>query len=101
VAPTVGEAWFDAAELEGRAKAKHGSAGATCPECGVWRWMPLSYAHLPPLRPEPAWEGKDVIASPEWFGDGWKAFRQILVRRVLAQLIAQASPKDFKVREVL
>lgn len=36
-------------------------------------------------------------ANPEWFGNGWKAFRQVLVRRELAELLAAASPRDFKV----
>ncbi|HEY8457426.1 MAG TPA: hypothetical protein VIL34_17670 [Actinopolymorphaceae bacterium] len=42
----------------------------------------------------------DVAASPEWFGDGWKAFRQILFRRELAELIASASPRDFDIQPV-
>jgi hypothetical protein len=41
----------------------------------------------------------DVAASPEWFGDGWNSYRQILVRRELAELLAGASPRDFKVKD--
>jgi hypothetical protein len=44
-------------------------------------------------------DGVDVAASPEWFGDGWQAFRQILFRRPLAELIANASPRDFRIRD--
>lgn len=100
VVPTVGESWFDPDELREAAIAYHGTDGARCPDCGVWRWMPLVFGFLPPLRITPALGNADVAASPEWFGDGWKAFRQILVRRELAELIATASPRDFKIQEV-
>lgn len=52
VAPTVGEAWFDPGQLREKAMAVHGSAGALCPDCRVWRWMPLGFAPVPPLRSE-------------------------------------------------
>ena len=100
VVPSVGEAWFDPDELREKAIARHGTAGATCPDCGVWRWMPLVYGFLPPLKITPDLGDVDIAASPEWFGDGWKAFRQILIRRQLAELIAAASPRDFKVQAV-
>ena len=101
VVPTVGDSWFDHAELRAKAVERHGEAGAACSECGVWRWMPLTFGFLPPLRIAPGLGDVDIAASPGWFGDGWKAFRQILVRRELADLIARASPKDFKVQAVL
>ena len=41
-----------------------------------------------------------IAASPEWFGDGWSAFREILVRRELAELIVASSPRDFRIQEV-
>ena len=100
VIPSVGEAWFNPDELRERAIAHHGRAGATCPECGVWRWMLLAFGTLPPLVPLPHLEGVDIAASPEWFGDGCQSFRQVLVRRELAELIATAGPRDFKVRIV-
>lgn len=104
VAPTVGRRWFDHDELREKAIARHGTAGATCSDCGTWRWMPLIFGLtpplLPPLRPDGEWDRFDVVASPEWFGDGHKSFRQVLVRRRLAQIIATASPKDFKVMDV-
>ena len=102
VVPTWGERWFDPEELCAKAIERHGVAGATCSDCGGWRWMPLVFGLLPESRLMP-WpgEGLDIVASPEWFGDGWKAFRQVLVRRELAELIAAASPRDFTVVDVV
>jgi hypothetical protein len=100
VAPSVGATWFDPDELRAAAVAQHGSDGATCSDCGVWRWMPLGFGTLPPLRITPPLGDTDVAASPEWFGDGWNSYRQILVRRKLAELLVAASPRDFKVQEV-
>jgi hypothetical protein len=70
--------------------------------------MPLAFEVLPPLRKQqlpplldiPGLDDLDVAASPEWFGDGWQAFRQVLVRRELAQMLVEASPRDFSIREV-
>lgn len=98
--PSVGDAWFDPDELRERMVARHGSAGATCSACGIWRWLPLGYGDLPPLRIVPGLGDVDVAASPEWFGDGWESYRQILWRRELAELLVQASPRDFKIHEV-
>lgn len=100
VAPTIGDAWFDETELQEAAIAQHGSAGARCADCGVWRWMPLAFEALPPLRIALPLDGLDVVASPEWFGDGWNAYRQVLVRRELAEVLASVSPRDFKINEV-
>ncbi len=100
VVPSTGERWFNAEELRKAAVAQHGTAGVECRECGVWRWMPLAFGTLPPLRIDPSVRDEAAIASPEWFGDGHKAFRQILVCRELAERIQQASPRDFKVSEV-
>jgi hypothetical protein len=100
VAPSVGRAWFDAEELSRRAENFHGVAGATCPDCGRWRWMPITYGELPPVAGDVLSADAGVIASPEWFGDGCRSFRQVLVRRGLAELIAAASPRDFTVRPV-
>jgi len=107
VAPPVGDRWFDPDQLRARLTARHGTPGSECAECGVWRWMPLGFAPvppltlevLPPLVPVAEFEGRDVVASPEWFGDGRSAFRQILVRRELAAIIVPASPRDFEVVE--
>ena len=103
VIPSVGERWFDPEELRAAATAMHGTDGARCDECGVWRWMPLAMGRsLPRLRitPPDSGDGVDIMASPEWFGDGWRASRQILVRRELAEEIAAASPRDFRVEEI-
>lgn len=62
--------------------------------------VPLTFGTLPPLRIDSGSLSADIVASPEWFGDGWKALRQILVRRELAELIAAASPRDFAVQQV-
>jgi hypothetical protein len=100
VTPTVGPAWFDPDQLRERAIARHGSAGAECSKCRIWRWLPLPFELLPPVRSDASWERYDILASPEWFGDGKKSFREILVRRSLAGVIAAASPKDFKIQEI-
>jgi hypothetical protein len=109
VALTVGEAWFDHAQLHQKLLSAHGNAGTLCPECRVWRWMPLGFSPVPPLTDEvlpplldvPGLKDVDVGASPEWFGDGWQAFRQIVVRRELAQIVVDASPHDFRIQEVV
>ena len=109
VVPTVGDAWFDHDELRVATIEAHGTAGATCVECGVWRWMPLAFMDrdgerqgrwLPPLRITPALGEVDIAASPEWFGDGMSSHRQVLVRRELAEMLAAASPRRCWVREV-
>jgi hypothetical protein len=101
VVPTVGPEWFPEKQLRERVIAKHSVAGATCPECGVWRWLPLGFDDLPALQVGLTSLDVDVAASPEWFGDGLKAFRQVLMRRELAELLAAASPRDFKVKPVI
>jgi hypothetical protein len=100
IAPKVGPEWFDPEELREAAVARNGDAGATCPECGIWRWMPVPYEQLPPVRPSSNWERFDLLASPEWFGAGAQSFPLILLRRALAQAIVEASPRDFKVQEI-
>lgn len=100
VIPSVGSAWFDREKLYELAIDRHGTAGVRCASCGTWRWMPLTYGLLPPVTSEVFRTDLDAIASPEWFGDGLQSFRQVLFRRELADLIATASRKDFKVQEV-
>jgi len=100
VAPTVGSSWFDPEMLRERTIARHGRDGARCPVCGTWRWLPLTPAMLPPLDFEPALGDVDVAASPEWFGDGCSARRQILVSRGLAELLASSSPRDLAIQEL-
>lgn len=100
IVPTVGESWFDVDALRTAASARHGRPGATCSVCEVWRWLPVPFGELPPLRPETALKDVVVAGSPEWFGDGHKAFRQVLMKRALAVQLAAASPRDFTIREV-
>jgi hypothetical protein len=99
VVPSIGDAWFDQDSLRRAATAEHGVAGATCPDCGVWRWMPLAYDSMPPLLDTVDLRNHAIAASPEWFGDGWQAFRQIRMHRELAEMIVRASPKDFAIAE--
>ena len=100
VAATVGTSWYDEDELRACTTARHGRAGDSCPECGVWRWLPVPDPDLPPLRIQPPLGDVDVAASPEWFGAGKNAYRILLFRRELAERIAQASPRDFFVQDL-
>ncbi len=90
------ELWFDEEELRERIIAFHGKAGDECGTCGVWRWYPIEWSMLPPLRARIA-DDVEVAASPEWFGAGCEAFRQLVFRRPLAEAIVQASPRNSKV----
>jgi hypothetical protein len=96
VASAFGEAWFDPDELRAAASARHGVPGAQCEACGVWRWMPLPRIELPPLRIDLDAASAPVVLSPEWFGDGWNAYRELRVQRDLALVLAEASPDDFR-----
>lgn len=62
--------------------------------------MPLSFGLLPAVTDISALEPLDIAASPEWFGDGWQAYRQVLVRRELAELLLEAGPRDFSIVEL-
>jgi hypothetical protein len=95
VAPRTKTNWYDPKTLTKLTTKSHGSAGATCEECGQWRWMPLLPHELPAPKRDRSWNNLDVVASPEWFGDGLKAFRHVAMRRELAALIVSASPRDF------
>lgn len=94
VIPTIGDAWYDTDQLRTATRKRHGRDGATCPECGVWRWLPVW--EPPPLLPTVQVGDVPIAASPEWFGDGWNAFHEVVIRRDLAELLAKASPRDFK-----
>ena len=55
---------------------------------------------MPPYRYRSLEDDVHVTASPEWFGDGFQAFRWIVVRRAIARMIVAASPRDFRIREI-
>jgi hypothetical protein len=95
VIPTVGSRRFDPVQLGERASARHEVAGESCQSCGIWRWMPVPTSELPQLTQDAAMGGGDVAASPEWFGAGHQSYRKLVFRRGLAELLAEASPKDF------
>jgi len=100
IVPSSEGPWFEADQLTEATSRVHGVAGATCADCGRWRWMPVGMADLP--RPDlKAFAGNpDVVASPEWFGDGAQSFRQIVWRRELADRLLSASPRDFRIQEL-
>lgn len=99
VLPVVGSRWFDPARLTELAVARHGVAGETCPSCGTWRWMPVPTSELPSLGRDAGLGEVGAASSPEWFGAGHQSYRKIILRRELAEFLAGASPKDFKVLE--
>jgi hypothetical protein len=93
--------WFDPDELAVPVLDLHGKLGDQCPGCGTFRWNPLNAARLPAIHLDPADLDGDLIASPEWFGAGWRAFRQVIMRRDLAEFLQAEAPKDFTISEVV
>lgn len=92
------EPWFAPDELSSIATMRHGSPGAECRGCGTWRWLPI------PTREQPAATirasvGVHFVASPEWFGDGFKAMRAIRVSRPLAQQLVALNPRVWSIQE--
>ena len=88
--------WFDRGLLDKRARARHGHAGAECPTCHTWRWLPVPTADLPPaLIPS----GATCVASPEWFGDGMSAFRELRFVRPLAEALVNLNPRVWRIEE--
>lgn len=100
VIPSAGPDWFSPDDLASRAEARNGYAGRKCAECGIWKWSPVPFESLPVLRAPSSLENFDVVASPEWFGAGLNAYREIVMRRELAEALAEASPRDFRVATV-
>ncbi len=97
VIPPRARDWYDPEELAALTERKHGRSGVKCTDCGIWRWMPLLPDELPAITAPPDLDGLDIAASPEWFGDGWNSYREVLVRRELAEMLAERSPKDFSI----
>jgi hypothetical protein len=73
--------------------------GARCATCGVWRWLPVEESDVPTLALSLE-SSEDLIASPEWFGDGFKSFHHLAVRRPLAEFLQAASPRNWDIREL-
>lgn len=93
LATTTSVPWYDDADLRKAAVARHGDAGRRCATCGTWRWFPVPSEDLPPARADGSWADQPVVASPEWFGDGCSAHRQLLFRRDLAEALAALHPR--------
>lgn len=98
VVPVVGDRWFDPSLLRAAAEARHGKAGTTCPDCGRWKWLPLT-VELPPLEIRPGLGGAVIASSPECFGDGRNFYRHVLVKRELAERVAERAPREFRIGE--
>lgn len=99
------DSWYDRDALSQVVLARHreysgDTTGAACSECSRWRWLPVSEWDVAPL-PEAIDGPTDFIGSPEMFGDGWKTFRHLLMRRALAETLVAANPRTFSVRETL
>lgn len=80
-------AWYDVDRLRSLATARHGNTGSRCSSCGTWRWLPLSNAELPAPHAAATETSEAFIASPEWFGSGMSAHRQLLFRRPLGEAL--------------
>lgn len=98
--PTVGSQWLDVDEIRAASVARNGSDGNLCQGCNRWRWLPVPVKPFPPFRMKTFLGANDIAPSPEWFGDGWNSLPQVLVRRELAELLAEASHRDFDLAEV-
>jgi hypothetical protein len=100
LATTTAAPWYDEADLWKAAVVRHGDAGRRCTACGTWRWFPLPSEHLPPAQADASWADQPVVASPEWFGDGFKVFRELLFRRDLAEALAALHPRVWSLDKV-
>lgn len=92
--------WFDADVLEKIIAPIHGEASEECVVCGIVRWMPVGMDILPPPSAEVLASNPPVVASPEWFGAGYRSFRQIVWRRDVAEFLLGVGPKDFRIHEL-
>ena len=95
----TGTSVYDPAALTERAVTRHGEAGRRCDGCQTWRWMPIGTRDLPPPHVGAEAEQADVLASPDWFGAGYKAFRQLLFRRALAEELVALNPRVWSIVE--
>lgn len=55
---------------------------------------------MPPAQVTTRWTEHDVVASPEWFGAGMQAFRELMFRRSLATALVAAHPRVWSIVEL-
>jgi hypothetical protein len=96
--------WYEAGSLEAAVHDRHERytverVGATCPECQRWRWLPISEGEVPICR-DSLDQSRDLLASPEIFGDGLQTFRHLVFRRPLGEFLAAAAPRTWSVVEL-
>jgi hypothetical protein len=96
--------WHWSGDLSRAALRRHSrfsaeKTGSQCPVCRVWKWLPVSEDEVPTIAGALN-STADLIASPEWFGDGRAAFRHVAFRRGLAELLHGASPRNWDIREL-
>lgn len=92
--------WFRPGDLDRLISPIHGVASEECAVCGIVRWMPVGMDTLPPPPVELLASEPPVVASPEWFGAGYRSFRQIIWRRDVAVFMLSVGPKDFRIQEL-
>jgi hypothetical protein len=91
------EPWFDPDELAAIATDRHGSAGAACGVCGVWRWLPVPDLSQPHATIR-ANDGAHFVASAEWFGDGFVAMHSLRFSRPLAESLVALNPRVWSIQ---
>ena len=95
--PQVSSApWFDPAALAECVGARHGSLGATCATCGIWRWLPVPTVDLPPAHVS---SDATFVASEEWFDSGHSATRELRFARPLAEALLALNPQVWRIQE--
>ena len=97
-------AWYRPDDLSRAVLARHHRyegerTGARCAACTRWRWLPVSESDAAIIGAAVVSE-RDVIASPEVFGDGLKSFRHLLFRRELGEYLLAAAPRMWSSTEV-
>lgn len=101
IIPVVGESWYEAEKLCQRALKHYGKpVGNRCRECEPWKWMPLAAYTASQLHGEASTYMGPIMASPEWFGDGFAAFRHVLLRRDVALFLESHGRRDFRIEEL-
>ncbi len=101
--PSISERpWYATAALSESVRKRHPEdvqAGTHCATCGTFKWFPANEGDVA-ISAESLETAAPVVASAELFGDGRKSFRHLLFRRRLADLLAEANPRTFSVKEV-